>query len=202
MTDGRPRFEGQLTLDQLRAEVERGALETVIVGFTDHYGRLMGKRYDGGRVRRRYRRPWHARVRLPADDRHGDGAGSGVPLRQLGDRATATFTSCRIWTRLCVASWLEKTALVLCDVVDDATGERSRAVAPRSILRRQLDAARELGYTALAASELEYYVFQDSYREAAGSGLSRSAAGGLVPGGLSHPAGHADRDLHGGVDAI
>jgi glutamine synthetase len=47
---------------------------------------------------------------------------------------------------------------VLCDV--DAP------VAPRTILKRQLDLARRSGYTAMGASELEYYVFQDSYRRA------------------------------------
>ena len=33
---------GRLTVDQLRNLVERGLIETVIVGFTDHYGRLLG----------------------------------------------------------------------------------------------------------------------------------------------------------------
>ena len=37
--------KGSLTLDQLREQVTKGEIATVIVGFTDHYGRLMGKRY-------------------------------------------------------------------------------------------------------------------------------------------------------------
>jgi glutamine synthetase len=64
-----------------------------------------------------------------------------------------------------VASWLEKTALVLCDVAARNTSEHV-SVAPRSVLRRQIGAARELGFTTIAASELEYYLFQDSYRSA------------------------------------
>jgi glutamine synthetase len=67
---------------------------------------------------------------------------------------------------LIVASWLEKTALVLCDIRDAKTGD-DVPVAPRSLLRRQAEAARDLGLTPLAASELEYYLFQDSYRHAA-----------------------------------
>jgi glutamine synthetase len=67
---------------------------------------------------------------------------------------------------LVVASWLEKTALVLCDVKDEKTRDYV-PVAPRSLLRRQIDATRELGFSARAASELEYYVFQHSYRQAA-----------------------------------
>jgi glutamine synthetase len=65
-----------------------------------------------------------------------------------------------------VASWLEGTALVLCDV-EDEKAHAPVVVAPRSILRRQLERAADLGFTAKGASELEYYVFEDSYREAA-----------------------------------
>jgi glutamine synthetase len=41
------------------------------------------------------------------------------------------------------------------------------SVAPRSVLRRQLAIAAGSGYTAKAASELEYYLFDDSYKAAA-----------------------------------
>ncbi len=44
--------KGPLTLDRLRDAATSGDIETVVVGFTDHYGRLMGKRYDAGVVRR------------------------------------------------------------------------------------------------------------------------------------------------------
>ena len=40
------RVHGLLTIKQLGDSVKSGAIETVVVGFTDHYGRLMGKRYD------------------------------------------------------------------------------------------------------------------------------------------------------------
>ena len=66
------------------------------------------------------------------------------------------------------ASWLEKSALVLCDVHDKETREYVR-VAPRSLLRDQIDATRKLGFTPFAASELEYYVFEQDYRAAAQS---------------------------------
>ena len=63
------------------------------------------------------------------------------------------------------AAWLDRTALVLCDV-------EGAEVAPRNILRRQVDAAAELGFTAKAATELEYYLFTTPYREAARSGYT------------------------------
>ena len=70
-----------------------------------------------------------------------------------------------------LASWLEKTALVLCDV-EDERAHQPVSVAPRSILRRQLDAAAELGYAVYAASELEYYIYRDSYRGAHAKGYA------------------------------
>ena len=36
-----------LTFEELRAEVETGAIDTVVVAFTDMQGRLMGKRLHG-----------------------------------------------------------------------------------------------------------------------------------------------------------
>ena len=38
--------KGMLTLEQLKGLVKKGEVETVLAGFTDHYGRLMGKRFD------------------------------------------------------------------------------------------------------------------------------------------------------------
>ena len=51
------------------------------------------------------------------------------------------------------ASWLDKTAIVLCDVEDEAA-HRPVAVAPRSILRRQLEAAEALDYSVMALLSL------------------------------------------------
>jgi glutamine synthetase len=183
VTDGRPRVEGQLTLDQLRAEVERGALETVIVGFTDHYGRLMGKRYA-------------ADVFIEDTAAHGthgcnylltaDMEMEPVPGYRFAswEQGYGDFHLVPDLNTLVVASWLEKTALVLCDVASNPGRGHAHhpaepvPIAPRSILRHQVDAAHELGYTALGASELEYYVFQDSYRKAAENGYR-----GLQPAG-------------------
>jgi glutamine synthetase len=69
-----------------------------------------------------------------------------------------------------VASWLPKTALVLCDVYQEERHELV-PVAPRSILRRQLARAEERGFTVMAASELELYVFKDSYERVAEKGF-------------------------------
>ncbi len=66
-----------------------------------------------------------------------------------------------------VASWLDKTAFVVCDVKSEKTHDYV-AVAPRSILRRQIDrGARRRASAAFAATELEHYLFRTSYRDAA-----------------------------------
>jgi glutamine synthetase len=67
------------------------------------------------------------------------------------------------------ASWLEKSAIVLCDVKNEKTHELA-GVAPRSILRRQVDAAKKPGFSVFAATELEHYLFRTSYRDAAQKG--------------------------------
>ena len=64
-----------------------------------------------------------------------------------------------------VASWLDKTAHVICDVVNCKTG-KPVSVAPRSVLLDQVNKARALGYQGVGASELEYFMYKDSYEEA------------------------------------
>jgi glutamine synthetase len=64
------------------------------------------------------------------------------------------------------ASWLDKTALVLCDVYNEEKDELVE-IAPRSLLRQQIQRAADKGYIAMGGSELELYVFKNSYEEAA-----------------------------------
>src|ERR671924_1076 len=41
------RVKGMLGLEELREEIERGTIDTILTCFTDMQGRLMGKRVDG-----------------------------------------------------------------------------------------------------------------------------------------------------------
>jgi glutamine synthetase len=76
-----------------------------------------------------------------------------------------------------LVSWLEKTALVFCDAKNEKTG-KPIAIAPRSILQRQLERTRELSFETVIASELEYYLFLNSYRDAALKGYAGLEAAG------------------------
>ncbi len=156
---------GMLTLDALAAHVERGEIETVVVGFTDHYGRMMGKRFD-------------AEFFVQDAAEHGTHGCDYLLIVDMEMNPTPGYTYAN-WERgfgdfhlvpdlstLRVATWLDKTAMVLCDVMDEKTHSQV-TVAPRSILRRQIEKVAALGYSAMAASELEFFAFDDSYRQAA-----------------------------------
>src|SRR5687768_15147750 len=62
--------------------------------------------------------------------------------------------------------WLEKTAIVLADVREESTRELI-PVAPRTILREQVQRAAALGLDPMMASELEFYLLRDTYEGAA-----------------------------------
>jgi glutamine synthetase len=61
--------------------------------------------------------------------------------------------------------WLEKTAIVVCDLYSEH-GEEAVEVSPRQILKRQVERARDMGYSFGAATELEFYLFKDSFDDA------------------------------------
>lgn len=156
---------GILTLDQLAEHVRSGAIDTVLVQFTDHYGRFMGKRFDAE----------HFIESVADHGTHGcnylltvDMEMEPVPGYRFAnwDLGYGDFHLVPDLATLRRASWLDRSALVLCDVVDEKS-HGYVAVAPRSILRSQVERAEQMGYAVKAASELEYYLFNDSYREAA-----------------------------------
>jgi glutamine synthetase len=169
VSDGNERARGMLQPEQLRALVAKGEIETVVAGFTDPYGRLMGKRFDAEMfVEEICKDGAHACDYLFTVDmemepvpgyRFANWALGYGDVHLLPDLAT-----------LRVASWLEKSALVLCDVKDGKT-HAPVDVAPRSILRRQIDAMNGLKFRGFAATELEHYLFRTSYRDAARQGF-------------------------------
>ena len=159
-----------LSIEELTALVGDGTIDTVIVGFTDHYGRVHGKRSDATFfLETMVESGTHACDYLLTVDMEMDPVpGYRYANWELG---YGDFHMVPDMATLRIASWLPATAIVLCDLVDDATHELV-PVAPRSMLRKQIDRLTSLGLTAKAASELEYYVYQESYREAANKGFN------------------------------
>jgi glutamine synthetase len=165
-----------LKLEQLRELVGKGDIETVVAGFTDHYGRLMGKRFDAEMfVEDVVKHGGHACDYLLTVDMEMEPVpGYRFANWELG---YGDFHLVPDMATLRVASWLEKSALVLCDVKSEKTHDYV-AVAPRTILRRQVDRAAASGLQAFAATELEHYLFRTSFRDAARQGYR-----GLEPAG-------------------
>lgn len=167
---------GMLSLEGLRERVVADQIDTVIVAFTDHYGRLAGKRYDAEMF---VDEVWHTGTHgcdylLTTDMEMEPVPGFRFANWELG---YGDFHLVPDLATLREATWLERTALVLCDVVSDKT-HQPISIAPRSILRRQIEAAGKGGFETKSATELEYYIFETGYREAHESGFQK-----LTPAG-------------------
>ena len=163
-------LKGKLTLDALAGLVAEGEIETVVVAFPDLYGRLMGKRFDADFfLENAARAGTHAcDYLLTVDMEMTPVPGYDFANWELGYGDVHLVPD---MNSLRLAAWADKTAVVLADVLNSETHELV-PLAPRSLLRQQLEAAGSNGYQVMAASELEYYVFNDSYRQAAELGYA------------------------------
>src|SRR3954464_9579633 len=152
-----------LSLDRLRRMVEADEGDTVVVAFTDMQGRLQGKRI-------------HAPFFLDEVLAHGT-EGCNYLLAVDVDMNTVGGYAISSWERgygdfvlrpdlgtLRRASWLPATAMVQCDVLwlDGAPVVQS----PRQILAAQVEQAASMGFRAVAGTELEFLVFEDTYEQA------------------------------------
>ena len=152
-----------MTLEELRAQVERGEVDTVLLALTDMQGRLQGKRLT-------------ARHFLAEVAEHG-AEGCNYLLAVDVDMATVGGYAMSSWERgygdfvlspdlatLRPVPWQEATVLCLADVRWE---DGSDVVAsPRQVLRAQLARLAERGLTANAGTELEFLVFRDTYDSA------------------------------------
>ncbi len=167
---------GVMTLDQLAALVREDAIDTVLVVFTDLYGRFLGKRFDAEFfLEHAAEHGTHAcDYLLTVDMEMTPVPGYTLASWELG---YGDFHMVPDLSTLRLASWLDKTALVICDL---AREQRDGLIeeAPRSLLRKQVEAAGALGFQVFGASELEYYIFEDSYREAHDKGYAQLRAAG------------------------
>jgi glutamine synthetase len=159
---------GNLDRKTLERLVSDGEVDTVLVVFPDLQGRFMGKRVTG---------PFFLHEILGEEGMHAcnylltvDVDMEPLPGYRYAnwDKGYGDFQLVPDLETLRVIPWLEKTALVICDILSEE-GEIVE-VAPRQILKRQIERARAAGYTVKAGSELEFFLFRDSYEEAAEKG--------------------------------
>jgi glutamine synthetase len=155
-------------LDELRASIDDGTVDTLIVAFTDMQGRLMGKRVtasafldgviDHGA---------HVCTYLLGTDMEMS-TPDGFALMNW-ETGYGDYTVDPDWATMRVLPWQDRTALVLGDVVDEEAREEV-PVSPRTILKRQIAAAAAMGMRIKAGSEFEYYLLTDTYEAAARKG--------------------------------
>jgi glutamine synthetase len=155
--------EGMLTLDELKREVAAGTIDTVVAAMVDMQGRLVGKRFHG----RYFADGGH-------EETHGCNYLLGVDIEMEpvpGYKATSwqkgygDFVLKPDLATLRRVPWLPATALVICDVLDHHARE-DIPHSPRAILKKQLGRLAATKYKAYMASELEFFLFDDSYEQA------------------------------------
>lgn len=158
---------GKLTFEQLKKAVESGEIDTVIAAQIDMQGRLMGKRMHAEFFVDSGWQETHACNYLLATDMEMEtvpGYKSTSWEAGYGDYAMKPDMD-----TLRHIPWLEGTALVLCDTLDHHTHEPI-AHAPRSILKKQIARLEAMGMKPFMATELEFFLFRESYEEALDKG--------------------------------
>jgi glutamine synthetase len=151
---------GNLTLDQLKDLTASGEIDTVIACLVDMQGRLQGKRFVAKYFVDTAWEETHCCNYLLATDLEMftvEGYESTSWSAGYGDYMMKPDLS-----TLRRAAWLERTAMVLCDVLDHH-GHTPIAHSPRAMLQAQIDKLAAMGFAPIAATELEFFIFKKSY---------------------------------------
>ncbi|MFD2173170.1 glutamine synthetase family protein [Rhodobacter lacus] len=151
-----------LTFDALKAAVASGEIDTVIACACDMQGRLQGKRFHAQHFIDSAFEETHCCNYLLATDMEMvtvPGYKSSSWARGYGDYVLKPDLS-----TLRRIPWLPASALVMCDVLDHHTHELVPH-APRTVLKRQIERATAMGFDVMMATELEFFLFEESYTQ-------------------------------------
>jgi glutamine synthetase len=151
------------TLAQLKADVAAGSIDTVLCAFPDMQGRLIGKRFQAEYFLAGAVDETHGCDYLLANDIDME----PVPGYEAANWAKGygDFVMKPDVDTLMKTTWLEGTALILCDLVDHHHHEPIPH-SPRAMLKKQLARLAAMGLSANFASELEFYLFNETFRTA------------------------------------
>lgn len=162
--------QGMLDVKQLEELAGSGDIDTVLCMFTDLQGRFMGKRVmpDFFLEEILGEEGLHACLYLLAIDMEME----PLPGYKYASWETGygDFRMVPDVSTLRMCPWLEKTAMVICDIADEDDPDEMVSVAPRQILKDQVKRAADAGYVIKTGSELEFYLFRDSYQDIADGG--------------------------------
>ncbi|WP_443021155.1 glutamine synthetase family protein [Shinella sp. YE25] len=164
------------SFDDLKKDVAEGRIDTVLACLVDMQGRLMGKRFHAQYFIDSAHEETHSCNYLLATDMEME----TVP----GYRSTSWAAGYGDYTMkpdlatLRKLPWLEGTALVLCDVLDHHT-HAEVPHSPRAVLKKQVKRLEAMGLKPFMASELEFYLFDQTFDDARESGYRdlRTASG-------------------------
>ena len=155
---------GLLSRDELEELIRSGEIDTVLMVFPDLQGRLVGKRTTGRfflqSVADAGTENCDYLIACDMDNNPVSGYRFASYEQGYGDMLARAD-----WNTVRLIPWVEKTAMIMCDLLNVNTGELIE-VAPRSILQRQVDEAAAMGLLPMVASEIEFYLFHDTYDEA------------------------------------
>jgi glutamine synthetase len=152
-----------VTVEELKGAVADGTVDTVLLAIADMEGRLQGKRLTAshflGDVLEHGAEGCNYLLAVDVDMETVGGYAMASWDTGYGDFEMVPDTD-----TLRLVPWLPGTAMVMADV--QWSDGREVAASPRQILRRQLARLAERGMSALAATELEFIVFRNTYEEA------------------------------------
>ena len=151
---------GTLRFEELKARVADGSIDTVLTCFVDMQGRLMGKRFHAVNFVEASFKETHCCNYLLATDLEmatPDGYAATSWEKGYGDYTMAPDLS-----TIRLMPWLEGTAMVLCDILDHHT-HAPVPHDPRAVLKAQIARLKALGYEAMMATELEFFLFEKSF---------------------------------------
>ncbi len=153
-------MSGILSFEDLKTQVDAGEVDTVLVCMVDMQGRLMGKRFHARHFVAGAWEETHCCNYLLATDLEmatPDGYDSTSWERGYGDYVMKPDLG-----TLRPVPWLEGTVMVLCDVLDHHTHDEVPH-SPRAMLKKQVNRLRSMGYEAMTATELEFFLFEKSF---------------------------------------
>lgn len=153
---------------ELSSKIAAGDVDTVIMAFVDRYGRLVGKRTTGAffleHVADHGTENCDYLLTCDLDNQPTPGFRFASFDRGYGDMVARAD-----WDTVRVLPWVPGTAMVMCDLFDHQSGALVD-VAPRTILLRQVERAAESGYVPMIGSEIEFFLYRESYEAARANG--------------------------------
>lgn len=150
-------------LKELLERIRSGRVDTVLAVFPDMQGRWMGKRVTGRFFQDSVAESGlHACAYLLTADMEMEPL-PGFDLTSW-EKGYQDFHMVPDFATVRLLPWLEKTALVVCDLYTE--DGKPVEEAPRTLLKRQIERAQKAGFSFKTGSELEFYLFKETYDSA------------------------------------